>query len=235
MHALEAEDVQKSFGSFSALRGMTLQVPRGEFLAIFGANGAGKTTFLKVCSTLLRPTKGRLRIEGLDIREQPEAVRRNLGFLSHNTYLYRDLSPIENLRLFAALYGIDKPGERIESMIARVGLKSRANDPVRSFSRGLQQRLGVARAVLHSPSLVLLDEPYTGLDANAADTLNALLDELHLQGKTVILTSHDLDQGLRSASRAVIIDRGKAVFDGTASDPAVRDAYQKYVRRGAER
>jgi heme exporter protein A len=230
--ALESEDIRKTFGHFTALGGVTLSVKRGEFLALFGRNGAGKTTFLKIAATLVKPTHGRLRIEGIDIREEPEQARRQIGFLSHNTYLYRDLTPVENLRFFGRLYGLSGLEERIHRLLDRVGLERRASDPVRSFSRGLHQRLGLARVMLHDPSLILLDEPYTGLDANAVDMLNQMLDEAIGAGKTIILTTHDLEHGLRAASRAVIIDRGKIVFTSDAKDPAIRNAYSQYIRVG---
>ena len=235
MFALESEDIRKTFGHFTALAGVTLTVERGEFLALFGRNGAGKTTFLKVAATLVRHTHGKLRVEGIDISEEPEKARRHIGFLSHNTYLYRDLNPVENLRFFARLYGLKDPETRIEILLDRVGLRRRASDPVRAFSRGLHQRLGIARVVLHDPSLILLDEPYTGLDANAVEILNELLDEASRAGKTIILTTHDLDQGLRGATRAAIIDKGKVVFTGAAKDPAIRDAYSSYIRIGVNR
>src|SRR5437763_16886652 len=151
--ALESEDIRKTFGHFTALAGVTLTVKRGEFLAVFGRNGAGKTTFLKIAATLVRHTHGKLRVEGIDIREEPEKARRHVGFLSHNTYLYRDLSPVENLRFFARLYGLREPEDRIQSLLDRVGLRRRVSDPVRAFSRGLHQRLGIARVMLHDPSL----------------------------------------------------------------------------------
>ena len=223
--ALESEDIRKTFGHFTALGGVTLRVKRGEFLALFGRNGAGKTTFLKIAATLVRHTHGKLRIEGIDVREEPENARRHIGFLSHNTYLYRDLTPVENLRFFARLYGVTDSDERIQSLLDRVGLRHRASDPVRAFSRGLHQRLGIARVMLHDPSVILLDEPYTGLDANAVEILNQILDQAAAAGRTIILTTHDLDQGLRGSTRAAIIDRGKIVFEGNSKDQAVRDAY----------
>jgi heme exporter protein A len=235
MFALESEDIRKTFGHFTALAGVTLSVERGEFLALFGRNGAGKTTFLKVAATLVRHTQGKLRVEGIDISEEPEKARRQIGFLSHNTYLYRDLNPVENLRFFARLYGLKDPDKRIAALLERVGLGRRTADPVRAFSRGLHQRLGIARVMLHDPSLILLDEPYTGLDANAVEILNELLDEASRAGKTIILTTHDLDQGLRGATRAAIIDRGKVVFTGKAKDSAIRDAYASYIRGGVNR
>ena len=144
--ALESEDIRKTFGHFTALGGVTLNVKRGEFLTLFGRNGAGKTTFLKIAATLIRHTHGNLRIQGIDIREEPEKVRRHIGFLSHNTYLYRDLTPIENLRFFSRLYGVRDSEERILALLDRVGLRRRISDPVRAFSRGLHQRLSQRRA-----------------------------------------------------------------------------------------
>ncbi len=235
MFALEADDIHKTFGHFTALGGVTLNVERGEFVTLFGRNGAGKTTFLKIVATLIRHTHGNLRVEGIDLKEEPEQARRHIGFLSHNTYLYRDLNPVENLQFFGRLYGVSHADQRIKVLLERVGLNRRASDPVRSFSRGLHQRLGIARVMLHDPSLILLDEPYTGLDANAVETLNAMLDEASAAGKTVILTTHDLEQGLRAATRAVIIDRGKIVFSDGAKGPDIRDAYGSYIRLGLTR
>jgi heme exporter protein A len=230
--ALQSENIQKSFGSFVALAGVSLTVRRGEFVALFGRNGAGKTTFLKIAATLIRATQGSLSVEGLNIDEEPERIRRKIGFLSHNTYVYRDLSPLENLRFFARLYRVSDSDADLMRLLDRLGLKRRANDPVRGFSRGLQQRIGIARAFLHQPSLVLLDEPYTGLDANAVEMLNGLLDETVRGGNTVILTTHDIEHGLRAATRATIVDRGKVVFDGNAQGSDARSAYDQYVRYG---
>ena len=235
MFALESEDIRKTFGHFTALAGINLNIERGEFLALFGRNGAGKTTFLKVAATLVRHTHGKLRVEGVDIADEPEQARRHIGFLSHNTYLYRDLNPVENLRFFAKLYGLENSEARIESLLDRVGLGRRKSDIVRSFSRGLHQRLGIARVMLHDPSLILLDEPYTGLDANAVGILNQMLDEASAAGKTIILTTHDMEQGLRAATRAAIIDRGKVVFFGEAKGSAIREAYSTYIREGVGR
>jgi heme exporter protein A len=226
--ALHSEDVRKTFGSFTALAGVTLRVERGEFVALFGANGAGKTTLLKIAASLIVPTSGRMSVEGVDIREEPERARRHIGFLSHSTYVYRDLSPRENLLFFSRLYGIASPEERIRMLLDRVGLTRRADDPVRTFSRGQQQRVGIARAILHDPSLILLDEPYTGLDTRAASTLDGLLDESIARGKTVVLTAHSLDQGLRAATRAVLVDRGRIAFDGLPA-AGIREAYAEHV------
>lgn len=230
--ALEADRVAKAYGHFPALRGVTTTLEAGSFLTLFGRNGAGKTTFLKVASTLARPTSGRLRIDGFDVLDDPEAVRRRIGLLSHNTYVYRDLSPMENLRFFGRLYGIRSDGNELLRLLRRVGLDRRLNDPVRTFSRGLLQRVGLARVMLHKPAVLLLDEPYTGLDANAVEVLNAMLDEAVAEGRTVVLTTHDLEMGLRAATRVDIIDRGRIVYSGARNDPATREAYARHIRRG---
>jgi len=231
--ALDSSGIEKRFGYSIAVKNISLQVRRGEFVALFGRNGAGKTTFLKIAATLMRPTKGTLSIEGFDIHKDAESARRRIGFLSHNTFVYRDLSAIDNLRFFARLYGVAESQDVLMAMLEKVGLAKRAEDPVRSFSRGLLQRVGIARALLHDPALILLDEPYTGLDASAAQTLNTLLDDAARAGKTVILTTHDVEQGLRGASRAVIVDKGLVVHDAQANDPSTREAYAQYIHQGA--
>jgi heme exporter protein A len=233
--ALLSRGIEKKYGYAFAVRNLDLEVHRGEFIALFGRNGAGKTTFLKIAATLVRPSKGTLGIEGFDVAREPEKARRHIGFLSHNTFVYRDLSALDNLKFFARLYQVDDSEERLLGLLDRVGLRRRALDPVRAFSRGLQQRVGIARVMLHDPRLILLDEPYTGLDVQAADTLNSILDEASRAGKTVILSSHDLDQGLRAATRAVVMDKGAIVYSGAATDPTVREAYSRLIRFGEAR
>src|SRR5678816_3940790 len=135
--AIDSRQIEKKFGYSYAVRSIDLQVHRGEFVALFGRNGAGKTTFLKIAATLMRPTKGALSIEGFDIGKQPEAARRRIGFLSHNTFVYRDLTALDNLKFFCRLYGVEDSEERLIGILDRVGLRKRAGDPVRAFSRGL--------------------------------------------------------------------------------------------------
>lgn len=226
--ALEASDVQKKFGHFVALRGVSLRIPVGTCAALFGANGAGKTTLLKIAATLIRPTSGTFKVAGVDVREESSAARRAIGFLSHSTSVYRDLTPLENLHFFARMY--DRGFDRIEPLIERVGLWRRRHDPVRTFSRGLQQRLGLARVLLHDPEVLLLDEPYTGLDAAAATMLDAVIDDCRAKGRTVVLTTHQLEQGVRAADAAVILDRGSVVYEGSARGSPVREAFDSWVR-----
>ena len=229
--AVEAKGIRKTYGHFPALRKVDLDVPQGVSVTLFGRNGAGKTTFLKIAATLAKPSNGSLSICGADTGEEPEVARRSIGLLSHNTYVYRDLTPRENLAFFSKLYGLDETQDEIDELIERVGLGRRRNDPVRSFSRGLLQRAGIARVMLHNPKVLLLDEPYTGLDANAVEILNRMLDEAVGEGRTVLLTTHDLELGLRGANHVHIIDRGTIVHSGEAADPGVREAYERYVRR----
>ncbi len=231
--AIQAEGVAKTYGRFSALRGVSMTLEAGAFLTLFGANGAGKTTFLKIVATLARPTHGRLRVGGFDAAERPEEVRRRIGFLSHNTGVYRDLTPLENLRFYSRLYGRDDGDPALEALLERVGLEDRRHDAVRTFSRGLLQRVGLARVMLHRPALLLLDEPHTGLDARAVAILNAMLDEAVEGGRTVVVTTHDLELGLRAATRVEILDRGRIVYSGSGDADGARAAYDRHIRREA--
>ncbi len=220
--AIEIHELTKSFGPRAALMGVNLTVGAGESVTLVGPNGAGKTTFLRIVATLTRPSSGRLRIAGLDPAQSGEEVRRHIGFLSHRTLLYDDLTAEQNLDFYARLYDLDVPQERIGHLLERVGLATRRHDLVRTFSRGMQQRLSVARAVLHEPSILLLDEPYTGLDPSAAQVLTDLLVDLAGEGCTILLTTHDLTRGLAVGRRVIVLVRGHIAYDETREqiDPA---------------
>jgi len=211
---IEARNLTKSFGPRTALDGVDLLVERGEFVTLVGPNGAGKTTLLRILATLTRPTGGSVRIAGLDPTRVGEEVRRRIGFLSHRTLLYDDLTAEQNLRFYARMYDLDDGPARIADLLERVGLADRRHDLVRTFSRGMQQRLAVARAVLHRPEVLLLDEPYTGLDPQAAGALTDLLTELAGRGCTILLTTHNLERGLAVGQRVVVLARGRIVYDG---------------------
>jgi heme exporter protein A len=172
---IELRKLTKAFGSNYALRGVSLRVMPGESLVIFGPNGAGKSTLIRILSSLSRPTSGTVRIGGLDLASHADGIRRHLGVVSHAPLLYDSLTAEENLRFFAGLYGMPHPEPRIAAMLAQVGLTSRRADLVRTFSRGMVQRLAIARALLHDPQVLLLDEPDTGLDPQAAEMLHDLL------------------------------------------------------------
>jgi heme exporter protein A len=219
---IQVHRLVKSFGPRTALAGVDLSVEAGEFVTLVGPNGAGKTTLLRVLATLIRPTSGTLRVAGLDCAQAGDEVRRRIGFLSHRTLLYDDLTAEQNLSFYARMYDLDEGQVRIESLLEQVGLASRRHDLVRTFSRGMQQRLSVARAVLHQPQVLLLDEPYTGLDPNAAQVLTDLLAELADEGHTVLLTTHNLERGLMAGQRMLVLVRGRLVYDerGEAVSPA---------------
>jgi heme exporter protein A len=210
---IRVENLVKSFGPRTALAGVGFAVTAGEFVTLVGPNGAGKTTLLRILATLTRPTSGTLRIAGLDPTKSGDDVRRQIGFLSHRTLLYNDLTAEQNLRFYAQMYDLGGDAARIDDLLERVGLTGRRHDLVRTFSRGMQQRLSVARAVLHGPRLLLLDEPYTGLDPNAAQVLTELLTGLAGEGCTVLLTTHNLERGLAAGQRAMVLARGRLVYD----------------------
>jgi heme exporter protein A len=231
--AIEVRKLTKAFGHQVALRGVDLDVAEGEFLTLFGPNGAGKTTLIRIVSSLMRPTAGTVRVQGEDLGKTATSLRRQIGLISHNPLLYGDLTPDENLRFFARMYDLPDGAARIDATLEQVGLASRRHDPVRTFSRGMIQRLAIARAILHDPAIMLLDEPYTGLDLQAADMLRAVLQELAASNRTVILTTHNLEQGLEMCDRATILNRGKVVWEGLRQGldlASMREIYRDVTR-----
>ena len=211
-----AEGVTKSFGYIQALRGIDLKVKKGEFVTVFGPNGAGKTTLIKLLATLTKPTSGKVIIANHDIKKEPDKVRALIGVISHDPYLYGNLSALENIGFFASLYGISQPKEKAIQVIKQVGLESRMHDLVRTFSRGMQQRLAVARAIVHNPKIFLLDEPYTGLDQHGARIFGDLLNWLKMENRTIVMTTHNLPEGLEVSDRVAIIDGGKIIYESDA-------------------
>ncbi|HEX4823089.1 MAG TPA: heme ABC exporter ATP-binding protein CcmA [Candidatus Polarisedimenticolaceae bacterium] len=214
-----AVGVTRRFGATTALDGIDLTVAAGEPVALFGINGAGKTTLLRIVSGGLRPDGGRILIDGADPRRSPAAARGRIGFLSHHTLLYDDLSARENLEFFGRLHGLPDPAARATVMLREAGLEERADEPVRGFSRGMQQRVALARALLHEPRLLLLDEPSSGLDLRSTSRLRAALRETAARGVTWLLATHDLDEGLALCPRWVALDRGRALDAGASTGP----------------
>lgn len=198
----------KRFGLKTVLRGLDFQVEPGEFVALLGPNGAGKTTFLRILSSLSRPAMGEVRIAGYALPQQAAAVRQRLGVVSHQPLLYGDLTAEENLRFYGRMYAVPNLDHRISEVLGLVGLAARGRDLVRTYSRGMQQRLAIGRAVLHDPDVMLLDEPHTGLDQDAAVMLDGVLSEVAARGRTVVMTSHDLARVSELASRFDVISRG---------------------------
>ena len=205
---IEVKKLIKRFGMKSVLRGVDFRVERGEFVALLGPNGAGKTTFLRILSSLARPSLGEVKVAGYSLPNQAAQVRARLGVVSHMPLLYGDLTAQENLEFYARMYGLADPQSRINEVLDMVGLESRRNDLVRTFSRGMAQRLAIGRAVLHDPEVILFDEPYTGLDQDASSMLDEVLKSVAAQGRTVVMTSHDLARAEDLATRFDILTRG---------------------------
>lgn len=205
---IEVRGLTKLFGAKKVLRGLNFDVQPGEFVAILGPNGAGKTTLLRILASLVRPTAGVVRIAGHRLPDEAEEVRARLGVVSHQPLLYGDLTAEENLRFYARLYGVPEAEQRIQEILELTGLWSRRRDRVRTFSRGMQQRLAIGRALLHDPDVLLLDEPYTGLDQDACDMLDGVLRQVAGRGRTIVLTSHDLARVEPLATRFDVLSRG---------------------------
>jgi heme exporter protein A len=198
----------KRFGLKTVLRGLDFEVEQGEFVALLGPNGAGKTTFLRILASLSRPSMGGVNIAGYRLPDQAAAVRRRLGVVSHQPLLYGDLTAEENLKFYGRMYSITNLDARVKEVLDLVGLTARRRDLVRTFSRGMQQRLAIGRAVLHDPDVMLFDEPHTGLDQDASAMLDTVLREVAARGRTVVMTSHDLARAADLASRFDVISRG---------------------------
>jgi heme exporter protein A len=205
---IDVKGLVKTFGLKSVLRGLEFHVDRGEFVALVGPNGAGKTTFLRILASLSRPSMGEVRVAGYLLPAQAAAVRVRLGVVSHQPLLYGDLTAEENLNFYSRMYGVADPGRRVGAVIDMVGLRARRRDLVRKFSRGMQQRLAIGRAILHDPDVLLFDEPHTGLDQEAAAMLDALLRDVAARGRTVVMTSHNLDRAADLAQRIDILSKG---------------------------
>jgi len=201
----------KRFGLKTVLRGMDFHVQTGEFVALLGPNGAGKTTFLRILASLSRPAMGEVRIAGNLLPGQASAVRRTLGVVSHQPLLYGDLTAEENLIFYGRMYGVPDLQARVGDVLEMVGLAARRRDLVRTFSRGMQQRLAIGRAVLHDPEVMLFDEPHTGLDQDACVMLDNVLREVAARGRTVVMTSHDLARAADLASRFDVLSRGRII------------------------
>ena len=229
---IELRGLVKAFGSRAVLKGVDLQVGEGEFLTLIGPTGAGKTTLMNIIATLSKPTGGRARVAGHDLGRDSTAVRRRIGMVSHRTLLYDDLSGEQNLRFFARMYDVPNASARIETLLRQVGLWGRHHDAVRIYSRGMQQRLAIARALLHDPSVLLLDEPDTGLDQHSSVMLNDMLRRVDTVRRTVLMTTHNLERASTWGDRVAILANGRIVFQAARAEldaAALRAEYDRHV------
>ena len=234
--SIETKGLTKSFGSQKALRDISLAIGEGEQLVVFGPNGAGKTTLIKILATLQRPSGGNAWINGIDIRSNPVQIRQCVGIVSHQTFLYNDLTVYENLKFYGKMYDVSDLEERIHSVTDYVQLGPRLHDRTGTLSRGLQQRASIARAIIHNPAVMLLDEPEVGLDAQAIDLMRQFLDTFAAGGGAAVITTHNLERGLELSDRAVILNRGRIVYQERLSGKDIdgfREVYQKHTGAGA--
>ncbi len=212
--ALEARHVSKFFGDLPALRDVSVKLEPGGAVLLYGANGAGKTTLLRTLAGLARPSEGEVFFAGRSLSSDSRPAKAMIGFVSHAAFLYGELTGRENLRFFGRLYGLSDLERRIDRALDLFEVRERGDEPARNLSRGLQQRMSLARALLHDPAFLLLDEPFTGLDANSARKLEELIQRLPDQGKALVFSTHDYRQGASIARRLVSLERGRVKYDG---------------------
>ena len=227
---LEAASLVRDYGPVRAVDHVSFRLGAGEFLSVFGPNGAGKTSLLRLLAGGLRPTSGEVRVSGIPLTVGDRAARARIGILSHLSFLYGRLTAHENLRFYGRLHGLGDLDSRVPDRLADIGLERYADSPVDTLSRGTVQRLAVARALLHDPEIVLLDEPYTGLDAYAGAMLQELLSALKEGGRTVVMVTHNLGRGLELADRVAIQVRGSFVFEAERADLDVVGLERSYRR-----
>lgn len=231
---IQARGLSKAYGKTWALRSVDLEVESGERIALLGANGAGKSTLMRLLATLSRPTRGEISICGLDAVRQTTHVRRLIGVVAHRPYLYEDLTGRENLAFYSKLYGMREPETRYLSLLDLAGLRRVSDAYVRTYSRGMQQRLALVRALLHDPPLLLLDEPETGLDQEALGLLEEIVRGEE-RNRTVLFTTHNHTLGLRLADRVVVLASGAVAYDapaGSLDSALFQDRYAQIVGTG---
>ncbi len=214
---IDIENLVKKIGDKLILRNVSLTIDDGETVAILGPNGAGKSTLLKILSTLIKPTSGQVMIDGKLLSKNVNQIRMQLGYLPHDSLLYEHFSPLENLMFYGKLYRVEHPETRARTLTAKVGLSYFLNEPVKGFSRGMVQRIAIARAIVHDPVLLLLDEPHTGLDQKAIAILNDVIVENKQRNATTLMVTHDFKQAAEICDRAIVIKNGKIVDDFTIS------------------
>lgn len=222
---IRTETLTKQFGRFTALLNVSIEIAQGDFVSIVGQNGAGKTTFLKILSTIIRSYQGNVQLFGIALRRAGADVRRRIGVVSHESLLYPDLTVTDNLTYYARLYSVSNRRERVTEVIQHLDLEFKAKSLVRSLSRGLRQRASLARAFLHEPDLLLLDEPFTGVDERAAGLVIDSLAGFKKRGGTILMVTHNIERGWDLADRMIIMQRGTLAFDTKTSTTTI-DAFR---------
>jgi heme exporter protein A len=226
---LRVEHIQKSFGQRHVLSDVSMHIPEGNCYTLFGANGSGKTTLSFLVSSLLKPTRGTITYERKSIHTPNSLYRGSVGFLTHSSFLYEHLSGYENLQFFGGLYGVRNLKERIKELSSQFEIETRMHDPVRDLSRGLKQRLSILRAIIHDPKILILDEPFTGLDELSAAKLHTLLEQ-RKEGKHILITTHNLHRGYRSATTVGILANGKIRFQAARDTIPFHDLEKTYAQ-----
>jgi len=228
-HLIVIRSLYKTFGYRVVLKDLNLEIEDGDFVAIFGPNGAGKTTLLKILSTLSSPTSGEIYINGVNPEKDRNKIRANLGVLTHESYLYENLTALENLKFFASMYDLNDIHNKSIEVLRYVGLEDRGGYIVRNFSRGMKQRLSLARAIIHNPSILLLDEPYTGLDQHGIKILNELIIKLVNEKKTIVMTTHNFYESLSLAKTSLILNQGRIVYEERNQNQNSEEFMKKYI------
>ena len=231
---IELKGLKKDYGNGRGVFDVSFSVERGEVFGFLGPNGAGKTTLVRTLATLSRATSGTALVAGFDAKEEPDKVREHIGLISHNPMLYPDLTAMENLMFTAQLYGVVNAEERVRELLRAVELDHRRFDVVRTFSRGMTQRLSIARALMNDPDVVFLDEPYAGLDPHAVEIFDGLIEQLR-DGRTFIMVSHDLQKGFDVCTHALVLARGRVVSYAPKEDidfGQFRQLYRETVGMG---
>lgn len=225
---LKAKGIVKQVGPKTILQGINLEIRAGECVAILGPNGAGKSTLLKILATLMKPSAGVVYLDGKDAWKRPEQVRGKIGLISHQSLLYDNLTARENLLFYGKMLGLTDLDQRVWQLLKEVGLLISAHEQVQNFSRGMQQRLALARAILHNPPLLFLDEPFTGLDQQGIGLLNNLIGQAKTKGTTLIMVTHSFEEGLAFSDRVLVLNKGGLVYTGESKDLSItglRDLY----------
>jgi heme exporter protein A len=225
---IEIKKLTKQADNKRILRGVDLSIKKGETVAILGPNGAGKSTLLKVLATLIKPTSGRVVINEMDLKKNHIQIKKIMGYLPHSSLLYDHYSPLENLVFFGNIYGVKNIEQRAVELVKEVGLSFFLNEPVKNFSRGMIQRIAIARAIVHEPEILLLDEPHTGLDQGAISILNNVILSMKQKGTTTLMVTHDFKQAAEICDRIIIVKNGKIVDDFTIENQNLGFVSEKY-------